>query len=63
MEEDDEEEKDIEDIIKKIKMYGAIVEEVNLKEKLTLKRSISLILILLKHCRANIHDKNLVEMA
>jgi len=35
-------------VIAKTKLYASIVEEINLKEKLTLKRSLNLCLILLK---------------
>ena len=54
---------DIKELYSKTVAYASVIEEINLKEKLTLKRSISLILILLKQCRANLHDKNLVDMA
>lgn len=46
----------------KARMYVSILEEINLKEKLTLKRSLNLCLILLKQCRANVNDKNLVDI-
>jgi hypothetical protein len=48
--------------IAKTKEYAAILGELNLKRKLTLKRSLNLCLILLKQCRANVNDKNLVDI-
>jgi hypothetical protein len=48
--------------ISKTKRYVSIIEEITLKEKLTLKRSLNLCLILLKQCRANVNDKNLVDI-
>jgi len=40
----------------------AVLEEIKLKKKLTLKRALSLCLVLLKQCRANVNDKNLIEI-
>ena len=57
-EEYDEEE--LNRIIAKAKLYVAVLEELNLKEKLTLKRSLTLCLILLKQCRASVNDPSLV---
>jgi len=48
--------------IAKAKQCVAVLEEINLKQKLTLKRSLNLCLILLKQCRANVNDKNLVDI-
>ena len=53
---------DLQDTIDKTKLYASILEEINLKEKLTLKRSMSLLLILLKSLRADTNDSNLVEI-
>ena len=55
-------EKELNRVIAKTKLYVSIIEEINLKAKLTLKRSLSLCLILLKQCRANVHDSNLVDI-
>ena len=48
--------------LKKATLYHLAIEELNLKEKLTLKRALTLCLILLKQCRANVKDENLVEI-
>jgi hypothetical protein len=49
-------------LLEKIKAYASVVEEINLKEKLIYKRAMSLILILLKQCRANVHDSNMIDI-
>lgn len=49
-------------LINKAKKYVAILEEINLKKKLTLKRSLNLCLYLLKMCRVNVNDMNLVDI-
>lgn len=59
---EDYEEMDLQETINKTKLYASILEEINLKEKLTLKRSMSLLLILLKQVRADTNDSNLVEI-
>jgi hypothetical protein len=61
---DDEEgeNNDIDRHLDKAKHFVAIVEEVKLKRKLTLKRSLNLCLILLKQCRADVNDRNLVDI-
>ena len=43
-------------------MYHAVLEEINLKEKLTIRRALTLCLILLKQCRASVADKTLFEI-
>lgn len=53
---------DLQETIERTKLYASILEEINLKEKLTLKRSMSLLLILLKSLRADTNDSNLVEI-
>jgi hypothetical protein len=45
---EDYNQKDLDKVISKIKYYVAVLDEINLKEKLTLKRSLTLCLILLK---------------
>lgn len=59
---EDYNQKDLDKVISKIKYYVAVLDEINLKEKLTLKRSLTLCLILLKQCKPNVNDKNLVDI-
>ena len=47
-------------LIKKVKKIALIIEEINLKEKLCYKRALNLCLILLKQCRADVDDPNLI---
>lgn len=49
-------------LVAKAKRYAAIMVEINLKKKLTMKRSLNLCLNLLKQCRVNINDRNLVDI-
>ena len=42
--------------------YHRLLEESRLKEKLNMKRALSLCSTLLKQCRANISDKNLIDI-
>lgn len=48
--------------MKKIKHYVALIEELSLKEKLSFKRALNLCLILLKQCRADVNDQNLISL-
>lgn len=61
-EQDEFDEAEMNSAIEKMKEYAQILGELNLKRKLTLKRALSLCLILLKQCRANVNDKNLVDI-
>jgi hypothetical protein len=49
-------------IMKKVRHYVALIEELNLKEKLSFKRALNLCLILLKQCRADVNDQNLISI-
>ena len=51
---------DIKSVLLKARLYHRVLDEINLKEKLILKRALNLCLILLKQCRVNINDKNLI---
>lgn len=53
---------DLTNALKKAALYQLAIEELNFKEKLILKRALTLCLILLKQCRANVKDENLVEI-
>jgi hypothetical protein len=46
----------------KVRHYVALIEELNLKEKLSFKRALNLCLILLKQCRADVNDQNLITI-
>ena len=43
-------------LMSKVRHYVALIEELNLKEKLSFKRALNLCLILLKQCRADVND-------
>ncbi len=43
-------------------IYHLGIEELNLKEKLIYKRALNLCLILLKQCKVNYEDENLIEI-
>jgi len=43
-------------IMRKVRHFVALIEELNLKEKLSFKRALNLCLILLKQCRADVND-------
>ena len=49
-------------IMRKVRMYVALLEEINLKEKLSFKRALNLCLILLKQCRADVTDQNIITI-
>lgn len=49
-------------LMRKVRHYVALIEELNLKEKLCFKRALNLCLILLKQCRADVNDQNLVSI-
>ncbi len=49
-------------IMRKVRHYVALIEELNLKEKLSFKRALNLCLILLKQCRADVNDQNLISI-
>jgi hypothetical protein len=49
-------------IMSKVRHYVALIEELNLKEKLSFKRALNLCLILLKQCRADVNDQNLITI-
>lgn len=53
---------DLNKIMKKVRHYVALIEELNLKEKLSFKRALNLCLILLKQCRADVNDQNLISI-
>lgn len=53
---------DIKSVLLKARLYHRVLDEINLKEKLILKRALNLCLILLKQCRVNINDKNLIDI-
>lgn len=53
---DDYEFSHLNDIMKKVRGCVALIEEINLKEKLSFKRALNLCLILLKQCRADVND-------
>lgn len=53
---------DLNSIMRKVRRYVALIEEINLKEKLSFKRALNLCLILLKQCRADVNDQNLVSI-
>ena len=53
---------DIKTVLLKAHLYHRVLDEINLKEKLILKRALNLCLILLKQCRVNINDKNLIDI-
>ena len=48
--------RELEAILKKVHGCVKVIEEINLKEKLSYKRALSLCLILLKQCRADVND-------
>jgi len=48
--------------MKKVRHYAALMEELNLKMKLSFKRALNLCLILLKQCRADVNDQNLISI-
>ena len=56
-------ETDLPEALAKAKIYHAVLEEISLKIKLHLKRALNLLLILLKQCRANVNDVNLLTMS
>lgn len=49
-------------IMTKVRHYVALIEELNLKQKLSFKRALNLCLILLKQCRADVNDQNLISI-
>lgn len=49
-------------IMAKVRHYVALIEELNLKQKLSFKRALNLCLILLKQCRADVNDQNLISI-
>lgn len=53
---------DLNRIMVKVRHYVALIEELNLKEKLSFKRALNLCLILLKQCRADVNDQNLISI-
>jgi hypothetical protein len=53
---------DIKTVLLKARLYHRVLDEINLKEKLIYKRALNLFLILLKQCRVNINDKNLIDI-
>lgn len=53
---DDYDLQDLNKIMKKVRKYVVIIEELNLKEKLCFKRALNLCQILLKQCRADVND-------
>lgn len=53
---------DLAKIMTKVRHYVALIEELNLKEKLSFKRALNLCLILLKQCRADVNDQNLISI-
>ena len=53
---------DLQEVIQKARLHHAVLEEINLKEKLTIRRALTLCLILLKQCRASVADKTLLEI-
>ena len=59
---DDYEMSELNKIMKKVKHYVALIEEINLKEKLSFKRALNLCMILLKQCRADVNDQNLISL-
>jgi hypothetical protein len=54
--------KELNQIMRKVRHYVALIEELNLKEKLSFKRALNLCLILLKQCRADVNDQNLISI-
>ena len=63
MAEDDEDSEDhLQAQLRKLEGLVAILEEINLKEKLVTKRSLNLCLILLKQARVSHKDQNIIEI-
>ena len=52
--------KTLNDLLKKLKKAVAVIEELTLREKLCMKRALNLCLILLKNCRADVDDKDMI---
>lgn len=59
---DDYDVNELNTIMTKVRHYVALIEELNLKEKLSFKRALNLCLILLKQCRADVNDQNLISI-
>eukprot|EP00347_Sterkiella_histriomuscorum_P002311 403368647 len=53
---------DLNRIMRKVNFYVNLIEELNLKEKLSYKRALNMCLILLKQCRADVNDQNMVQI-
>ena len=53
---------ELEGVLRKVNGFVKVIEEINLKEKLSYKRALSLCLILLKQCRADVNDQNLISI-
>lgn len=53
---------DLNALMAKVRHYVALIEELNLKEKLSFKRALNLCLILLRQCRADVNDQNLIQI-
>ncbi|CDW89230.1 at hook motif family protein [Stylonychia lemnae] len=53
---------DLNVLMRKVKGYVNLIEEINLKEKLSYKRALNMCLILLKQCRADVNDQNLISI-
>ena len=47
---------ELNELMKKVRGCVSLIEEINLKEKLSFKRALNLCLILLKQCRADVND-------
>ncbi len=48
--------------LNKVHGYVALLEELSLKKKLCFKRALNMCLILLKQCRADVNDQNLITL-
>ena len=59
---DNEKEEEAKECLEKIRLYAYVLEEVNFKEKLTLRWILNLFLILLKQCKTRLNDNNLVQI-